>query len=374
MRITNLCFTEIIKTADIETITVKGIRKRIEAEDERDYSEEKPFFAETIQTLLEEHVASTSHGPKEEENDTTDDYQLALELQEAEEEAIGRKSLRRRQASTLKKYAETIHITKKDSSKTEGNGEGTKKRKGNSTFNKPMLMSDELQALFDHQYTQISRPETVKRIWEYIRAHNLQDPSDKRMIICDDKLFSVFKKKRVSCFGMNKILSAHLYRADSVVSSQVNSDAEDSDDDSSKKTSPSKKAKTSDKKPALSRETVLSDEEYGEAEERRDLALLHPNDPLRKNLKQTEKAAKKHKIHPLLLAVPGITEDMSFSMVQASVLNYTKAAHLRDPQDPDMILLIPDNPIYDVMGATASESVHLLELIKRVDLLYHQEH
>ena len=54
------------------------------------------------------------------------------------------------------------------------------------------------------------RPAVVKKIWEYVRLHNLQDPSNKRYIICDDKLQAVFKKKRVECFGMNRLLSEHL--------------------------------------------------------------------------------------------------------------------------------------------------------------------
>jgi chromatin remodeling complex protein RSC6 len=33
----------------------------------------------------------------------------------------------------------------------------------------------------------------------------LQDPSDKRYILCDEKLYSIFKSKRVSSFGMNGV-------------------------------------------------------------------------------------------------------------------------------------------------------------------------
>lgn len=61
---------------------------------------------------------------------------------------------------------------------------------------------------------QLSRPETVKRLWAYFKANGLQDPNDKRQIRCDDALKSIFKQDRVHMFTMNKILSKHLFSPD----------------------------------------------------------------------------------------------------------------------------------------------------------------
>lgn len=58
---------------------------------------------------------------------------------------------------------------------------------------------------------QLSRPQTVKKIWVYIKAHDLQDPADKRQIRCDDKMYSVFKSDKVHMFTMNKLLGKQLY-------------------------------------------------------------------------------------------------------------------------------------------------------------------
>lgn len=58
---------------------------------------------------------------------------------------------------------------------------------------------------------QLSRPQVVKKIWEYIKARDLQDQSDKRQILCDEKLQLVFKTDKVHMFTMNKILSKQLY-------------------------------------------------------------------------------------------------------------------------------------------------------------------
>lgn len=41
----------------------------------------------------------------------------------------------------------------------------------------------------------LSRPETVKRIWAYVKERNLQDPEDKRYIICDDSMKPIFGNK-----------------------------------------------------------------------------------------------------------------------------------------------------------------------------------
>jgi len=56
----------------------------------------------------------------------------------------------------------------------------------------------------------LPRSEVVKKVWEYIKKHDLQDAKDKRQINGDDKLQKIFGKKSVSMFEMNKHLSAHL--------------------------------------------------------------------------------------------------------------------------------------------------------------------
>jgi upstream activation factor subunit UAF30 len=76
-----------------------------------------------------------------------------------------------------------------------------------------MLLSAPLSALLDGE-TQLSRPQTVKRIWQYVHAHELQDQSDKRWIICDDALRAVFKSDKVHMFTMNKILAKNLHNPD----------------------------------------------------------------------------------------------------------------------------------------------------------------
>jgi chromatin remodeling complex protein RSC6 len=48
-------------------------------------------------------------------------------------------------------------------------------------------------------------------MWAYIKKHNLQNPSNKREIVADDKLRPIFDgKDRVDMFEMNKHLAKHL--------------------------------------------------------------------------------------------------------------------------------------------------------------------
>lgn len=61
---------------------------------------------------------------------------------------------------------------------------------------------------------QLSRPETVKRLWAYFKENELQDPKDRRQIRCDDALKAIFKQERVHMFTMNKLLSDHLFAPD----------------------------------------------------------------------------------------------------------------------------------------------------------------
>lgn len=50
----------------------------------------------------------------------------------------------------------------------------------------------------------------MKQLWAYIRQNNLQDPDDKRKIICNDELRVVFGTDSTDMFKMNKLLAKHI--------------------------------------------------------------------------------------------------------------------------------------------------------------------
>ena len=79
----------------------------------------------------------------------------------------------------------------------------------NSAFMKPMTISADLAAVVGKG--PMPRSEVVKALWVYIKKHDLQNPSNKRNILADDKLKPLFGgKAEVTMFEMTKLLSPHL--------------------------------------------------------------------------------------------------------------------------------------------------------------------
>jgi len=57
----------------------------------------------------------------------------------------------------------------------------------------------------------LPRTEITKKLWDYIKSNDLQNPENKREIVADEKLKAVFDgKDRVSMFEMTKLVSNHL--------------------------------------------------------------------------------------------------------------------------------------------------------------------
>jgi chromatin remodeling complex protein RSC6 len=82
-------------------------------------------------------------------------------------------------------------------------------RTANPALLKPMTISAELAAVIG--VGPYPRGQVMKKLWEYIKANNLQNPANKRNIVADDKLKVIFGgKSEVSMFEMTKLVSAHL--------------------------------------------------------------------------------------------------------------------------------------------------------------------
>ncbi|KAJ3694021.1 hypothetical protein LUZ60_009501 [Juncus effusus] len=61
---------------------------------------------------------------------------------------------------------------------------------------------------------EISRPACVKKIWDHIKSHDLQNPENKREIRCDEKLKSIFgNKDKVGMFEIAKLISPHFIKS-----------------------------------------------------------------------------------------------------------------------------------------------------------------
>ncbi|NDP38688.1 MAG: DNA topoisomerase III [Rhodoferax sp.] len=56
----------------------------------------------------------------------------------------------------------------------------------------------------------VARPQVIKKLWDYIKANNLQDAVNKRNINADAKLLAVFGKPQVTMFELAGIVGKHL--------------------------------------------------------------------------------------------------------------------------------------------------------------------
>jgi upstream activation factor subunit UAF30 len=56
----------------------------------------------------------------------------------------------------------------------------------------------------------VPRSEVVKRLWAYLKSHNLQDPENKQFFTPDKLMAPVFGTEKIKAFGMAKYLKEHL--------------------------------------------------------------------------------------------------------------------------------------------------------------------
>ena len=82
-------------------------------------------------------------------------------------------------------------------------------RKANPALMKPLQLSPELQAVIGAG--PLPRGQVMKKVWEYIKKHDLQNPANKRNILPDATLKPVLDgNDEVTMFEMTKMLSKHL--------------------------------------------------------------------------------------------------------------------------------------------------------------------
>ena len=113
-----------------------------------------------------------------------------------------KKSAAEKPVAAAKKAAPAKAVVKKDAAPAAP-------RKPNAAFMKPMTPSAILAAVVGA--TPLPRTEVTKKVWDYIKKLDLQDPANRRMINADDKLKAVFGgKAQVSMFEMTKLISDHL--------------------------------------------------------------------------------------------------------------------------------------------------------------------
>ncbi|KAF8404929.1 hypothetical protein HHK36_009824 [Tetracentron sinense] len=76
---------------------------------------------------------------------------------------------------------------------------------------KPKPISPVMQELVG--VPEISRTQALKQIWAYIKQHNLQDPENKKIIVCDEKLKDIFGgRERVGFLEVSGLINPHFIK------------------------------------------------------------------------------------------------------------------------------------------------------------------
>lgn len=81
-----------------------------------------------------------------------------------------------------------------------------KKGKG---LSKLMDLSDEMAGFMGKD--RASRADITKKIWDYIKKHDLQDENDRRTIIPDDVLAEILGPRPISMFKIATKVSDHVF-------------------------------------------------------------------------------------------------------------------------------------------------------------------
>jgi chromatin remodeling complex protein RSC6 len=83
------------------------------------------------------------------------------------------------------------------------------KRKPSAAFMKPVQPDEQLASIIGSE--PVPRTEITRKLWDYIRANNLQDSTNKTRINADEKLKQVFDgREQVTMFEMTKLVFKHV--------------------------------------------------------------------------------------------------------------------------------------------------------------------
>ncbi|KAA8531742.1 hypothetical protein F0562_006541 [Nyssa sinensis] len=199
---------EFLRTSDLNTTTTAIVRRKLEEDFGIDLSDKKAFIREQVDLYLQSQYKNAQENQEDDadegEGDEEDGETGNLKSEEAEDD-------------------EEEEEEEEEELEETSNGKGTAKRgskkqnkvvkKRGGGFNKLCSLSPQLQKFTG--VPELARTEVVKQLWSYIREKDLQDPSNRRNILCDDTLRALFRVDSINMFQMNKALAKHIWPLDS---------------------------------------------------------------------------------------------------------------------------------------------------------------
>lgn len=331
----------ILQDADLEQLSRRMIRKQLEAQFHMDLSHYKDTINATILELIEQQNQQQGEDEDDEDDEGDDDDDDEPEPSDDDDER------RRPPKKKAKKTAAASPAAKKKAPvkrKRAAPADGDKKSSSNA-FNMELSLSPELASVVGSD--SMARPQIVKALWEYIREHELQDPTNKRHIILDAKLRSVFQRDSVTMFSMNKYVKRHVRKPEDLPPNgwaDIHRDGVSSDEDT--------EAKPAKKKAAPAKRKKKQPAAHDDDDENEDAAK-----PKRANPFNTELA-----LSPELATVVG-SDRMSRPQIVKALWNYIHAHELQDPADKRTIVL--DDTLRQVFQRDSVTMFSMNKYIKR---------
>ncbi|KAG6855983.1 hypothetical protein H0H87_008663 [Tephrocybe sp. NHM501043] len=204
------------EVVDAEETEEPESRKRKQDRYEEELGEEEADYVEAEEAPLPKKAKKAS---KSELSDAELARQLSDELNGRSRRTSAKPAKARGSMNGAAKSAKRGGRTKKSAETVDSDGDSldsdgekkTNKAKKKSSgggakggFAKEYILSEPLAGLL--KVDKLSRPQVVKQLWVHIKDNELQNPSNKREIMCDPALRAVFGVDKIDMFKMNKVL------------------------------------------------------------------------------------------------------------------------------------------------------------------------
>lgn len=209
----------ILAVSDLETVSVKKMRLALELLFTADFAKNKKLVNDLI---LSRYYKLVDDRARSEEPDVKQDTEGAKTKEKPSLKDIEAKDAQLAYQLQASLNGERLRSPMLPRSVKKLSKKEPKKRKPRDTpvmnaLTKPMRLSPKLLLFFDRdEDATMLRSQITKELWLYIKLHDLQNPLDRREILCDEKMETVFGKKQ-TMFSITKVINKHVFNIEDVL-------------------------------------------------------------------------------------------------------------------------------------------------------------